>query len=92
MKPIIGAGDWNPRYVSYAKSFGNTPAAQLAQDRTVYPGGIMTGFTLWIQRRWTEWVEEFKLKPNPGWKKRDVILTAQDQDAFTSWLQKQYGA
>ena len=40
--------EWNPRYVAFAKGQGNTPEQQREHDREVFPGGSMTGFTLWI--------------------------------------------
>lgn len=48
-------GSWNPRYVHYARVHGHAPEAMLEVDRERWPGGLMCGFTLWIQARWREW-------------------------------------
>jgi hypothetical protein len=48
---------WNPRYVCYAKAHGNTPEQQMEQDRTLWPGGLMCGFILWIDKRKAEFRE-----------------------------------
>lgn len=86
-KPVIETGDWNPRYVSYAWSEGRLdPGEKLKVDRLLYPGGIMAGFMNWISNHWGEWKREFKA----GIKDRDLILTDQDHNDFTSWLQKRY--
>lgn len=45
-------GAWNPRYVLYARHHGRDPRAQLEYDETEYPGGRMTGFTIWINDQW----------------------------------------
>lgn len=46
---------WNPRFVHYATANGRGPEAMLEADRAAWPGGIMTGFILWIRARWQEW-------------------------------------
>ncbi len=42
--------EWNPRFVLYAEKHGRTPEGQLEHDRIAYPGGCMTGFTLWTRQ------------------------------------------
>lgn len=42
---------FNPYFVHYAKSNGNTPEKQLEVDDKAYPGGIMCGFILWIDKQ-----------------------------------------
>lgn len=39
---------WNPRYVWFAKAHGRTPQDQMKHDESAWPGGIMTGFVLWM--------------------------------------------
>jgi len=50
--------EWNPRYVAYAKAHGTTPEAMIEEDRVNWPGGVMTGFILWIGDHWRAWLAE----------------------------------
>lgn len=43
--------NWSPRYVAYARVHGETPDGMLARDRIRYPGGSMTGFTIWSDQQ-----------------------------------------
>jgi hypothetical protein len=45
---------WNPRFVAYAKSNGNTPEQQLIKDDKKFPGGKMIGFMNWISEKKSE--------------------------------------
>lgn len=78
-KPITGAGDWNPRYLAYAKWYGRPPEAQLAYDRAQAQLGERAPFQKWIGWR----LEEWKKENSRG--KRDK-LTLIDQESFTRWL------
>jgi hypothetical protein len=42
--------EWNPQYVQYAKVHGRTPDDMLAHDRERWPGGVMTGYILWVSQ------------------------------------------
>ncbi len=86
-KPIIGAGEWNPRYVSYAHWYGRPPAAQLSHDRIDFPAEPMEPFKRWIDLRWDEWIGQFAT----GMKRRDVLRNSINQENFTLWLQKTKG-
>lgn len=49
-------GQWNPRYVAYARAHHvDVPAEMLRRDQVAWPGGCMTGFILWLNERWREW-------------------------------------
>lgn len=72
---------WNPRFLAYCRSQGNTPEAQLSVDDARYPGGKMCGFILWLHAQWKEF---YTLK---GWD-RDRIKGEEDHREFDAWLEK----
>ena len=41
----------NPNYIAYAAIHGRTIDQQLQFDAEQWPGGVMTGFTLWIAQQ-----------------------------------------
>lgn len=45
------------RFVAYAISKGNSPARQIEEDEMEWPGGVMTGFILWIREKTREFRE-----------------------------------
>lgn len=69
--------DFQPRYICYARSHGRDPETQLACDRLSFPGGLLTGYSVWISRRWREWETE---TGHTG------TLTGADHKAFDQWL------
>lgn len=70
---------WNPRYVAYAKAHDSDPETILEADHERWPGGVMTGYIIWIQEKWNEWL---KVKGS-----RDLILTTQHHEEFDRWLE-----
>ncbi|MGH7164997.1 MAG: hypothetical protein ACREIS_05665 [Nitrospiraceae bacterium] len=79
----MSLADWNPRYLAYGRDEhpGLGPDAILDADDERWPGGCMTGFMIWIGRRWTEW-----LKAHP--EADPHILTDENHAAFDEWLAK----
>jgi hypothetical protein len=55
---IERSAEFNPRYVLYASVHGLSPEAMLERDKEAYPGGVMTGFMLWMGRRKAEFEKE----------------------------------
>lgn len=46
-------GQWSSRYVAYARAHGAASPEEMSErDRAAWPGGSMTGFSLWIQEKW----------------------------------------
>lgn len=70
----------NPRYVAYAATHGRDPDAQMRHDKARWPGGVMTGFSIFIQTK----VREFAAA-HPEHCIGDRVL---NQDAFTKFLQQ----
>jgi hypothetical protein len=45
----------NPRYLAYCLAHGETdPEVMLERERERWPGGVMVGYSLWIQEQWRE--------------------------------------
>jgi hypothetical protein len=70
---------WNPRFVAYATSRHMTPTDVLDADQGRWPGGQMTGFTLYIGRAWAAWRKAKGIS-------NDYILGDADHRAFDQWL------
>jgi len=75
---------WNPRYIAYAKDSGYTPEEMLEVDHDRWPGGVMTGFILWIRDEWDMWIRE----NYPGHRRSSLVLSAKDHKDFNRWLQE----
>lgn len=71
--------EWNPRYVAYAEAAGRSPEAQIDWDRERWPGGYVTGFVLWIRKRWAEFNTEKGLPV-------DYPSSIYSQQEFNEWL------
>jgi hypothetical protein len=88
----IDRTNWNSRYLEYCRvNEERDPEKMLARDREKYPGGVMVGFSLWIQQKWRQWYAS--LGPCDG---RYVCLISghirelhQDHVAFDRWLAKE---
>ena len=78
------SGEWNPRYLVYAKCQGvPDPDAMLAKDEERYPGGKMCGFILWIDAKWSEWAT---VTGHPRSKDRNAPIWPDDHVVFDAWL------
>lgn len=71
---------WNPKYVSYAKSNGNTPEKQLEIDKAARPGGgCMIDFLSWMNSA----IKKADGEDSSGVHDGRVF----DHDAFTAWVE-----
>lgn len=74
--------DWSgyqPRFIAYCKAHGAISGAEmLARDDERYPGGVMTGFVLWIGEQWHAW------KKAAGHQGK--VTTEADHANFDQWL------
>ena len=92
---LAGRMPWNSRYLEYARVHGESdPETMLAKDRETYPGGVMCGFTLWIQRKWREWYASLPKCDGIGPNRLCIIAghdrrLHQDHEAFDRWLAKE---
>lgn len=68
----------NIRYFYYAKAHGMTPEQMLEHDQREWPGGMMTGFILWISKMKIAFKKE-----SPKSFLNDAIY---DHDAWTAFL------
>lgn len=69
------------RYAAYCRAHGNTPETQKAADVVRWPGGQMTGFTIWMQARWRDWRRWKGYGP-------DHPVGREGHAEFDVWLQK----
>lgn len=73
----------NPRYLAYCASQGRTAEQQIEFDEDRYPGGRMTGFSLWIQYRWSCFRSEYGCKSQEElW----LLLGVNCSRLFDEWL------
>lgn len=69
----------NPRWVAYAAAHDRTPEDQLAHDRERWPGGVMAGFTCWIQAQWQAWRQMHG-------RRAHCHLTPEDHASFDAFI------
>jgi hypothetical protein len=69
---------WNPRFLAYCRAHGRSPAAMLAHDEELWPGGKMCGFMLWLREQWKNWADARGGMPG-------VLSKAHHAD-FDGWL------
>lgn len=69
----------NARYEAYSKAHGKDPNTMLALDRITYPGGIMTGYIIWISIQYRNYLAA--RFPDRIWK------MPIDQADFDMWLE-----
>ncbi len=68
----------NPRYLAYCKAHFKTPDEMMTRDHVDYPGGLMTGFILWVNAQWNAWATITKADLN--------FLSERDHKDFSAWL------
>lgn len=75
----------NPRYLAYCKAQGEPdPDKMMERDGELYPGGVMTGYIVWIGSMWMEWKDE-----NKKFYSGDLRTPSDsDHDLFDAWLKK----
>jgi len=79
------SGEFQPRYIEYARDHGLTPDRMLARDKRDWPGGCMCGFILWTGERIQECKEqhpEFFIADPGSSKPRDLW----NHVAYDVWL------
>ena len=76
--------EFQPRYVAYARSLGETPEETHARDVDRWPGGRMCGFILFISEAWRDWDKQHV-------HTRDHARTQDEHVAFTDWLSHRAG-
>jgi hypothetical protein len=75
---------WNPRYAAFAKAHGRTPEEQSVFDDAKWPGGVMTGFILWVSQQQRE-----AHAAGAGGIVRDLNgLHVWKQDQWDAWLNR----
>ena len=75
--------EWTPRYKLYSKLNGKTPEEMLQHDDEAWPGGIVCGFSLWIQACWREFA---KLHGCSNTNKVCLKLGVRTHPEFDEWL------
>lgn len=74
----------NKLYLLYCKSqgFDNQPDAMVEHDRKEYPGGEMTGFILWSNKKRKQFDKDEYLDVTPSYTRTE----AQDKKFIETWL------
>ena len=72
---------WNPRYLRYCEAHGKDPESMLVHDDERWPGGVMTGYILWIQSKWSEWHHMHN-------HFSDWPVSEQEHKDFDAWLRE----
>jgi len=75
----------NPRYLAYCLAHARTPDEMREADSEDWPGGKMTGFILWMSRRWSQWAKLRGYNVEPASVHRTVLTNAHHAD-FDAWL------
>lgn len=78
---------WNSRFVAYARSQGCTPKSVLTLDEKRWPGGLMTGFILWMNEQWTAWKSLQSPLRQDYARKFGWVLSEEDHANFDRWLE-----
>lgn len=76
----MGNTVWNPRYLEYCRVQSvDSPEDMLKIDDERWPGGVMCGYTLWIQEKWRLWRKDNGIGAND-------ILGKEAHSLFDRWL------
>ena len=80
---------WNPRYELWAKLHNLSPEDMGVKDQEDWPGGCMTGFSLWIQEKWSKWAKEVSQETGEYYGEILKHLNDKDNKNFDTWLQEE---
>lgn len=70
-----------PLYVAYCRAhWAPSPEAMLERDRSLWVGGCMCGYMVWISRKWRGW------RKIVGMRENDPLLPERHAD-FDGWLE-----
>lgn len=73
---------YQARYRAYCNAQGRDPEAQMQHDATAFPGGVMTGYILWVRDQWVQW--------RAAHPSANRFASAEEHDAFDTWLRLTY--
>ena len=95
VRAAIDSGKFNPRWVCWSASRGESPEyrSELAvdpDDGKTYPRTLI--FMLWIQARWREWATELGFKSSQwGEAHRTALASGRTEKEFDAWLRAKVG-
>jgi hypothetical protein len=72
----------NTVYVSYCAAHGKTPEEMLEHDSEKYPGGTMTGYVLWVEKRKKEFLADHP--------EHELFGKIANLDAWSFYLNKRF--
>lgn len=88
-------GDWNPRFVLWARSRGTTPDAfgrdadgdieRIEYDRARLPWTVV--FSFWIHEKWEEWATEIGFTRGE-YRHVAALRSGHTEAEFDAWLER----